>query len=274
MSREAVLEAIAEAEYWHHRIPITADIVTPGAQDTAALLAQVGLPDDLSGLRVLDIGARDGFFSFLAEERGAAEVVALDNVPASHTGFDVAKRLIGSRVEYVVDNVYCLDAAALGTFDVVLFLGVLYHLRHPLLALDRIWDVCRPGARLFVETHMIDEGPVRNDGSWASLDAFNAELSEFSLVQFLPDRILGNDFTSKWAPNATALESLLRAAGFDIAESWRVAFRGGATAIARDLDPDGQRAVDAARSWDLVRGRVISGSFLSPPANDGELPGA
>ena len=72
---------IDSAPYWHHKIELAPGVFSPGLQDTQSLLDQISLPTNLSGMRVLDIGARDGFFSFEAERRGAVEVVALDNVP-------------------------------------------------------------------------------------------------------------------------------------------------------------------------------------------------
>ena len=177
----------------------------------------------------------------------------------------MAKELLGSKAEYVVDNVYNLNVEQYGTFDLVLFLGVLYHLRHPLLALDHIWDVCNRGAQVFVESHMIDEGLVDEAGAFHRLDDFHPGLRRFPLVQFFPDRTLGNDFTSKWAPNQAALRAMFGAAGFDVTREWLHAFRGGVTAVARELDPLGQRAADAATEWDLGQNRIIRGSRYSPP---------
>lgn len=263
---EQIHERIATVGHWHQRIPIAPGIVTPGAQDTGAMLAHLALPEDCAGMRALDIGARDGFFCFELERRGAAEVVALDNVAPDLTGFNVAKELLGSEVRYVVDNVYNLTVEEYGRFDLVLFLGVLYHLRHPLLALDRIWDVCNLGARLFVESHMIDEGLVDEAGDFHRLDDFHEDLSLFPLVQFLPGKTLADDFTSKWAPNQRALGDMLGACGFDVTREWLHAFRGGVTAVARGLDPEGQRAADSAAEWDLNHNRIVRGSRYSPPA--------
>jgi tRNA (mo5U34)-methyltransferase len=262
---EQIHARIASVGHWHHRIPIAPGIVTPGVQDTGAMLAQLDLPEDCSGLRVLDIGARDGFFSFEVERRGASEIVALDNVAPDLTGFAVARELLGSKVEYVVDNVYNLDVEHYGTFDLVLFLGVLYHLRHPLLALDHIWDVCNPGARLYVESHMIDGGLVDDAGNFHQLDHFHPDLKLFPLVQFYPDAMLGNDFTSKWAPNQYALRGMIAASGFDVTREWLHVFRGGVTAVARELDPYGMRAADGAAEWDLGRNRIVRASKYSPP---------
>lgn len=243
---------IARQQKWHHRIEVAPGIVTPGLQETPALLAQISMPEDLSGMRVLDIGARDGFFSFEAERRGASEIIALDNEPPNHTGFAIAAELLDSRVEYVTENVYSLNADTFGRFDLVLFLGVIYHLRHPLLALDRIHDVCAKDALLLVETHMIDEGLVDGEGNWRRLDDFDPELTSFPLVQYYPADMLGSDPTSQWAPNRIALEGWLRGTGFEPLSSWQHAFRGGAVARRQELAAGGERDVDEAASWDMV----------------------
>jgi tRNA (mo5U34)-methyltransferase len=244
-------EAIAKQAKWHHRIEVAPGVWTPGLQDTATVLSQIGMPEDLSGMRVLDIGARDGFFTFEAERRGASEVVALDNEPPHHTGFAIAAELLGSKAKYVTENVYSLDPERFGRFDLVLFLGVIYHLRHPLLALDRIHDVCAREALLLLETHMIDEGLVDRAGDWRALADFHPDLSSLPIVQYYPEDMLGGDPTSKWAPNRVALEGWLRGSGFDPLETWQHAFRGGAVARRVELEAAGERAVDEAASWDM-----------------------
>jgi len=244
-------EAIAKQSKWHHRIEVAPGVWTPGLQDTQTVLSQIGMPDDLSGMRVLDIGARDGFFSFEAERRGASEVVALDNESPENTGFAIAAELLGSKATYVVENVYSLAPQRYGRFDLVLFLGVIYHLRHPLLALDRIHDVCSPEALLVLETHMIDEGLVDNDGDWRRLGDLHPELVSLPIVQYYPADMLGSDPTSQWAPNRVALEGWLRGSAFEPLTTWQHAFRGGAVARKRELEAGGERAVDEAASWDM-----------------------
>jgi tRNA (mo5U34)-methyltransferase len=255
-------EAIAKQAKWHHRIEVAPGVWTPGLQDTATVLSQVGMPEDLSGMRVLDIGARDGFFTFEAERRGAREVIALDNEPPHHTGFSIAAELLGSKATYVTENVYSLDPERYGTFDLVLFLGVIYHLRHPLLALDRIHDVCAPDATLVLETHMIDEGFVDTAGNWHRLVDFHPDLLSLPVVQYYPDDMLGKDPTSQWAPNRVALEGWLRGAGFEPLRTWQHAFRGGAVARRRELGPAGERAVDEAASWDMSTWTVEKSTVL------------
>lgn len=244
-------EAIAKQQKWHHRIEVAPGVWTPGLQDTPSLLSQIEMPADLTGMRVLDIGARDGFFTFEAERRGAREVVALDNESPHNTGFAIAAELLDSKATYITENVYSLDPERYGRFDLVLFLGVIYHLRHPLLALDRIHDVCAPEALLLVETHMLDEGLVDRAGGWRALADVDSDLTSLPIVQYYPEDMLGGDPTSQWAPNRVALEGWLRGSGFDPLSTWQVAFRGGAVARKRELEPAGERAVDEAASWDM-----------------------
>lgn len=245
-------EAIARQAKWHHRIEVAPGVWTPGLQDTQTVLQQIDMPENLSGMRVLDVGARDGFFTFEAERRGAREVIALDNESPHRTGFAIAAELLGSRATYVTENVYSLSPERYGRFDLVLFLGVIYHLRHPLLALDRIHDVCEPGALLLLETHMIDEGLVDAAGNWHRLADFHPDLPSFPLVQYYPADLLGHDPTSQWAPSRVALEGWLRGSGFEPLSTWQHAFRGGATARCVELGTASERAVDEAASWDMV----------------------
>jgi tRNA (mo5U34)-methyltransferase len=112
-------ELIASRE-WFHSIQIREGLVTPGRisfEHLQEVLQHLQFPASFEGETVLDVGAFDGFFSFEAERRGAKRVVACDLHPASHRGFDIARRLIGSNVEYVQANVYELTPAELGTFD-------------------------------------------------------------------------------------------------------------------------------------------------------------
>ncbi len=131
---------IASVPHWYHRIEVAPGSSRPG-RTTLHALSLLPLPPDMAGMRVLDIGARDGFFSFEMERRGAS-VTALDYMPADQTGFEVAGRLLGLEDGVRWRTSVDLDPRRHGCFDLVLFLGVLYHLRNPLLALDRIWEVC------------------------------------------------------------------------------------------------------------------------------------
>src|SRR5215475_1498401 len=107
LSTREIHEHIAQVSHWYHQIEVAPGIVTPGILDSAGELRLLQLPEDCRGMRALDIGARDGFFSFELERRGA-EVLAIDYLPEDKTGFAVAKKLLGSGVRYERDNVYDL----------------------------------------------------------------------------------------------------------------------------------------------------------------------
>ncbi|HLM91678.1 MAG TPA: class I SAM-dependent methyltransferase [Thermoplasmata archaeon] len=148
--------AVASLHWWHH-IDLGGGIVTPGISNPAQQ-EWIGalLPSRLDGLSVLDIGAWDGYYSFLAEERGARRVLAIDrlqNKQAHGSGtqpFQLAKTVRRSNVEYRVGDVLDLDGMK-EEFDVVLFLGVYYHLRDPWKALEAIRRRLAPKGRVFME---------------------------------------------------------------------------------------------------------------------------
>ena len=196
------LRAAVDGISWFHRIDLGEGIVTPGLDVTAAKIARIELPDDLSGCEVLDIGAWDGAFSFEAERRGAKRVLATDSFIwrgegwGSKAGFELARRALGSAVEDHEVDVMDLDPSAIGTFDVVMFLGVLYHLRHPLLGLERVASVTKPGGLVIVETHV---------------DLLQLDRPAIALY---PSSELGGDGTNWCGPNVPGLLALLEMAGF------------------------------------------------------------
>src|SRR5690242_5072902 len=123
---------------WWHSFELPDGTIVEGANDLIGLrsgLARFPIPEDLTGKRVLDIGAWDGWFSFEMEKRGA-EVLAIDNW--DNPRFHQMRQMMGSSVEYRIMDVYELTPERIGRFDLVLFLGVLYHLKHPILALERV----------------------------------------------------------------------------------------------------------------------------------------
>src|SRR5262249_3830965 len=150
--------------------------------------------------RVLDVGVRDGFFAFELERRGAG-VTGIDSAPAARTGFPGAADVLGRAGKDVVQNGYDLAAGRLGPLHPVLFLGVLYHLRSPLRALDRIRSVCRPSAKLFVETVLIDNDVVAAGGRPVRLAEITDGPAAVPLLRFYPRDTLAGDHSNKWAPN-------------------------------------------------------------------------
>lgn len=197
MTRAELQQAVAGIR-WVHRIDLGDGIVTPGAWDTEAVLQRLQLPADLGGQSVLDIGCWDGYYSFAAERRGAARVLATDSYVwqrGSRAGFDLAHGALHSKVEPREIDVLDLRPEDVGTFDIVLMLGVLYHMRHPMLALDRAAAVTRK--LLVVET---------------AVDLLY--LPTTRALKFFPGSELGSDETNWFAPTPLGLEAMLRAAGF------------------------------------------------------------
>lgn len=200
MSRAEKLQEI-ERILWFHTIDLGDGLVTPGIDRSQARLERMGLPESLAGKTVLDVCAWDGFYSFEAERRGAGKVMAVDSVAWSGTGrdtkegFDFAARVLGSRVEsMLVDPLELSPEKVGGEYDVVLFLGVLYHMRHPLLALERVASVT--GDMLILETET------------------DCMFSLRPKMAFYPEHELAGDSSNWVGPNALAVEGMLRAVGF------------------------------------------------------------
>jgi tRNA (mo5U34)-methyltransferase len=203
---EALKRRAAEIR-WYHSIDLGHGIVTPGYDPSPTRLPKLGLPEDLTGLTVLDVGAWDGFFSFEAERRGARRVLAVDSFCWSgegwgtKAGFELARKALRSRVEDKEIDVLELSPDTVGVFDLVLFLGVLYHMRHPLLALERVASVT--AGQLILETH-VDLLALRRPA-----------------MAFYPGEELNDDPTNWWGPNPAAVVSMLRDVGFRTVEMVR-----------------------------------------------------
>jgi tRNA (mo5U34)-methyltransferase len=172
------------------------------------------IPSDLNGKAVLDIGCNGGFYSLAMKSRGASRVLGIDTDPDYLRQARFAAETLGAKIEFVQLSVY--DVAALGEqFDIVLFLGVLYHLRHPLLALDLIREhVVRD---LFVCQSMqrgasIEE-PLEEDYPFQETAVF--ERPGFPRLSFVEHRYAG-DGTNWWVPNRACTAAMLRSAGFVI----------------------------------------------------------
>lgn len=198
------IKAEVERINWFHQIDLGHGIVTPGVDESAKKLEKIGLPPDLKGRSVLDIGAWNGFFSFESERRGADRVVALDSYcwggegPGTKEGFDLVKRVLGSSVEELEMDLMDLDPGKVGQFDLVLFLGVLYHMRHPLLSLERVAAVTR--GQLILETH-VDLLDLKRPA-----------------MAFYPGVEVCADSSNWWGPNPPAVKAMLESVGFQRVE--------------------------------------------------------
>lgn len=208
MPKETILKKMAQIPYWWHSIELGYGIITPGhhggihhPSGDKALLEKMWLgPDDLKGKRVLDIGAWDGFYSFEAEKRGAASVLAIDNFYRDELtwtgsqGFEVAKEVLASNVEFRKASVYELCPETFGLFDIVFCLGVLYHLKYPFWGLEKIFSVTKD--TLILESHY---------------DPYDGD-KKTPLAKFYGTKDL--DSTSWWGFNEVCLLAVLRSVGF------------------------------------------------------------
>ena len=146
---------------WHHKIDLGNGVITPGKVDNFSKLPRLGLPESLEGKTVLDIGTWDGFYSFECEKRGASRVLATDSFvwrssKDAKDGFDLAKKILKSRVEEKFIDILDITPEKVGMFDIVLCLGVLYHMRHPLLSLEKVSSVTKEMAIIETTTDMLD----------------------------------------------------------------------------------------------------------------------
>jgi tRNA (mo5U34)-methyltransferase len=188
-----LLEKVASVS-WYHSIDLGGGIVTPGNHDHRSFVDRVGIPEDLNGMRVLDVATFDGFWAFEFERRGA-EVVAIDlptaadldvphgvrkiveaealDVPLGDA-FHIAHAALKSSVRRVACSVYDLNSAELGTFDLVFIGDVLLHLRNPLDALRAVRSVAKDK---FIMVDRYDpaisgtgQRLLRYEGGWAGLE--------------------------------------------------------------------------------------------------------
>ena len=147
---------------WRHKIDLGNGTITDGKVDNFSKLLRLGIPESLKGKTVLDIGCWDGFYSFECEKRGASRILATDSFVwlgkgfPSKDGFDFAKKVLKSKVEEKIIDILDIAPEKVGMFDVVLFLGVLYHMRHPLLALEKVFSVTKEMAIIETVTDMLD----------------------------------------------------------------------------------------------------------------------
>jgi tRNA (mo5U34)-methyltransferase len=185
----------------YHSIPLPDGRVLQGSMSMELQqkrLASFRLPERLEGKRVLDIGPWDGFFTFEMERRGA-DVTAVDY--ADLDTFRALHQALGSRARYLRMDAYEIHPDRLGTFDIVLCLGLLYHLKHPLLGLERICAVTRDVC--IIDTFVVDAGSAP---------------APIPYIEFYEHDELGGELDNWSGPTTSAVAAMARSAGFAQAE--------------------------------------------------------
>jgi tRNA (mo5U34)-methyltransferase len=227
LEREELQKKITAAPYWYHKIQLPYGLVTPGWAPIEPSAYRV--PESLDGKRVLDVGSWDGYWAFEALKRGAREVVAIDDF-SDYLGnldtrtrkewetFDLCRCALGysenvcRRIEM---SVYDVSEERLGRFDTVFFFGVLYHLRHPLLALDKISAICKE--ELYVESAILDDFSPYRGGLGQGYPGSHM------VMEFYPGKEYGDNETNWWAPTLLCMIKMIQASGFTDGEGWKFA---------------------------------------------------
>jgi tRNA (mo5U34)-methyltransferase len=202
------------------------------------------LPAVLEHKRVLDTGAWDGWFSFEAERRGA-QVTAIDCIEVAH--FLEIHQKLHSRVNYRILDFYELSEAGLGTFDYVLFLGILYHLKHPLLALEMV-------CALTTDTAIVES--FVTDG-----DTWREHATDIPTMEFYETDELGNQLDNWTGPTVGCLLAMCRAAGFARVELMYAAGVQAGAACYRKWEPVTDPQQEAPELTDVGNSRTTGINF-------------
>ncbi len=227
---------------WYHKIKLPDGTVTPGWAPLDA--PSYRFKGDMTGLRVLDVGAWDGYWTFEALKRGASEVVAIDDFSDNHTPgpgrdknwetFDLCKAAFGytdeqcSRREM---SVYEISEEVLGRFDIVLAYGLVYHLRYPMLGIDKLANIC--DGELRIESAVLDfHSPTR---TWGYVNE--------AVAEFCPGDEYAKNPTNWWIPSLRTLTNWCYAAGFRACEQWYLT--------------DSPQGVNACRGFVTARGKNV-----------------
>ncbi len=218
MTREEILAELQRLEPWFHRIDLGDGLYTKtesvmgepvdhpfGPWQTIQKL----LPPDLSGKTVLDVGCNAGFYAFEAKRRGATRVLGVDGQRQHVRQGLFVRRVLDLDVEFRRMNVYELGQRAVGQFDITLALGLLYHLKHPILALENLYQVTKE--LLIIETAIMP--PARTPESF--MHPLGEQQMLLHSLAFVENPSGAKEQVFNWfLPGVGALQALLRSTGF------------------------------------------------------------
>jgi len=202
-----IARKLVQGKPWHHDFEIVPGVRTQGNYNPGNMWKELELPEDLSGVSLADVGASNGYFSFEAHRRGA-KVTAFDFRHKDNSGFGLAQYINGLDIEHHHVNVLDISAQRFGTFDVVLALGLLYHVADPYRALHNCASLSRD--RLFVESYCVDKLLPR-------------DLAEQPVMRFIPDckrfpehGEVNADRSNFWGFTSKCLQLMLEDVGFGV----------------------------------------------------------
>jgi SAM-dependent methyltransferase len=209
------LELLSKVPWWYHTFEILPGVITPGICGYRPEFLAHPLLQDLEGKRALDIGAWDGPYTLEMSRRGAS-VMAFDIQPPSHTGFDTMRLINNLKVQHTCESVYNLSPSVHGTFDLVTFFGVYYHLRNPLAAFAAINTVLPMGGLMVVEGAVLEGAPLIDD-YWKERTDQVQRIIDLPIAAFAKDEYQG-EWSNWWVPTLTCLKHWIESCGFSILE--------------------------------------------------------
>lgn len=207
LNKEIAMQLI-QGKPWHHDFEIIPGVPTQGSYDPSGIWRELELPEDMSDIAMADVGASNGFFSFEAHRRGA-RVTAFDFRHKDNSGFGLAQYINGQHdIEHHQTNVLDISHEQYGKFDVVLALGLLYHISDPYLALANCAGLSND--RLFLESYCIDK-------------LLPGKLASEPVMRFIPDCTrfpehgqVNADRSNFWGFTSSCLKLMLEDVGFAV----------------------------------------------------------
>jgi tRNA (mo5U34)-methyltransferase len=198
---------------WFHSFELLPGLWSPGRLQVRAneALDSLGIQSDLTGKRVIDIGALDGAYSFEFARRNAS-TLAVDIQDPDRTGFNVTRKLKGAKVEYLRKSVYDLNPQEVGLFDIVWYWGVYYHLKEPLIGFRNIFNILKDSGLLYYEGEILDAAFV-HEPSLRKYEKIFRQAKDLPLAYFT-SRDYAKDPSNWYIPNAVCLREWLLASGF------------------------------------------------------------
>lgn len=212
------IRTLIASRKWYHAWEIVPGIATPGRciVNPREILTTYGISEQLDGMRALDIGAYDGVYSFELERRGA-NVISLDIQDPDETGYNVAKEILGSKCEHIQADVCKLGGAyspIVGDFDLILYMGVYYHIKEPMRAWEAIKSVMKPSTMLYFEGEILDFAWLHEPRLVPKHTQIEA-VRDMPIAYFAAGAFAGDE--TNWSiPTMVCLHDWLIAAGYEV----------------------------------------------------------
>lgn len=217
MDRTTIERRIRSTGFWYHNLDLCGVMTNPAMGDypeSRWRLLEPFIPQDLTGKTVLDLACNSGFFSIKMKQRGAKHVLGID-VPGQIEQAKLVAEVYNADIELLAQNVYEFMLTNTTQFDYVLFLGLFYHLRHPLLVLDRAAELTRE--KLLFQTQVFPppggDSPFIPEDDYPLSQSSIFDRSDFPRMAFVENSVNG-DRTNWWFPNDACVFGMLRSAGF------------------------------------------------------------